>query len=315
MNYSRRTFVQKATLASSSLPLLHFPFMPTLFEGNNDTLDISIFSKHLQFLDLKEAGQVAAELGFDGIDLTVRPKGHIEPKDMNANLAPAIRDIESSGSSCKMITTTIEDVTNADDANLIKAAGDLGVQYYRMNWYKFLEEKSMIESLDFYQKKIQDLSKLNKASGIIGCYQNHAGTKVGGSFWEIEKILESADPAYFGVQYDIRHAVAEGGFSWENGLKLLQKQIKVIVLKDFKWEKINGKWQALNVPIGQGMVDFTKYFRLLKAYGLKPPVSMHLEYPLGGAEKGKFSISIDKQIVFNAMKKDLSSIRELWANT
>ena len=62
------------------------------------------------------------------------------------------------------------------------------------------------------------------------------------------------------------------------------------------------------------MVDFTKYFRLLKTYGLKPPVSMHLEYPLGGAEKGRFSISIDKQKVFDAMKNDLSAIRELWAN-
>lgn len=313
MHYSRRTFVQKATLASTSLPFLHLPSISTLFEEHSNTLDVSIFSKHLQFLDIKEAGQVAAELGFNGIDLTVRPKGHILPKDVTSSLAPAIRDIEKSGSSCKMITTAIDNAKKKEDVNIIKTAGDLGVNYYRMNWFKYHEDMSMEESLHLYQETIQNLVKLNKEHGITGCYQNHAGTKVGGSFWEIEKILEGIDSDYFGVQYDIRHAVAEGGFSWENGLKLLRQQIKTIVLKDFKWAKVNGKWEAVNVPIGEGMVNFTKYFQLLKAYNLNPPVSLHLEYPLGGAEKGKFSISVDKKKVFDAMKNDLSSIRELWA--
>ena len=61
------------------------------------------------------------------------------------------------------------------------------------------------------------------------------------------------------------------------------------------------------------MVDFYKDFQLLKFYGLKPPVSLHLEQPLGGTEKGANSISIDKKIVFEAMKNDLKTIRELWA--
>ena len=313
MHYSRRNFVKKATVVSCSLPLLFSPFKTALADHNQDDLDISIFSKHLQFLDVKEAGQVAAELGFNGIDLTVRPKGHILPKDVTSSLAPAIRDIEKSGSSCKMITTAIDNAKKKEDVNIIKTAGDLGVNYYRMNWFKYHEDMGMEESLHLYQETIQNLVKLNKEHGITGCYQNHAGTKVGGSYWEIEKILEGIDSDYFGVQYDIRHAVAEGGFSWENGLKLLRQQIKTIVLKDFKWAKVNGKWEAVNVPIGEGMVNFTKYFQLLKVYNLNPPVSLHLEYPLGGAEKGKFSISVDKKKVFDAMKNDLSSLRELWA--
>ncbi len=314
MSYSRRTFVKKATIASCSLPLLFSPFKSTLMNQNQVDLDISIFSKHLQFLDLKDAGQVAAELGFNGIDLTVRPKGHVLPKEVSSSLKKAINDIEGSGSSCKLITTVIEDVQNPEDKAIIKTAGELGVKFYRTNWFKYLENKTMIESLEIYQKKVEELGKFNSEHDIIGCYQNHAGTKVGGSFWEIEKLLETVDSDSFGVQYDIRHAVAEGGYSWENGLRLLHKRIKVIVLKDFKWGKVNGEWKPINVPIGQGMVDFTKYFKLLKFYGLKPPVSLHLEYPLGGAENGSYSISIDKAQVFNAMKNDLSAIRTLWLN-
>lgn len=99
----------------------------------------------------------------------------------------------------------------------------------------------MSESLLKYQDQIKELGILNKELGIVGSYQNHADRTIGSSFWEIKTLLETVDPDYFGVQYDIRHAMVEGGYSWENGLKLLHPQIKVIVLKDFKWGKVNGK--------------------------------------------------------------------------
>ncbi len=314
MIYSRRSFLKDAALGSAFLPFLGSPFSAKAFPQDPEVLDISIFSKHLQFLDFKETGQIAAELGFDGVDLTVRPKGHVLPENVFTDLPFAIKDIKSAGSNCKMITTSIEAVTNPQDVEVIQTAGRTGVSFYRTHWYKYHKDLSMIESLTKYQEQIYKLSLLNKENNIVGCYQNHAGTKIGSSFWEIHQLLEKVDPKYFGAQYDIRHATVDGGYSWENGLELLHKQIKVIVLKDFKWGKKDGKWKAINVPIGEGMVDFTKYFQLLKSYGLNPPVSLHLEYPLGGAEKGKYSINIDKKIVFDAMKKDLLTIRELWKN-
>ena len=64
--------------------------------------------------------------------------------------------------------------------------------------------------------------------------------------------------------------------------------------------------------IGEGMVDFRSYFSMLKAYNINVPVSLHLEYDLGGAEKGKTSISIDKKNVYKAMKKDLDTVQRLW---
>ena len=87
----------------------------------------------------------------------------------------------------------------------------------------------------------------------------------------------------------------------------------MIVLKDFIWGEVNGKWKIVNVPLGEGMVDFTKYFRMLKDFDLKPPVSLHVEYPLGGAEKGRSSITIKEELVYKAMQKDLETAQALWA--
>ncbi|HUV12018.1 MAG TPA: sugar phosphate isomerase/epimerase, partial [Acidobacteriota bacterium] len=36
---------------------------------------LCVFSKHLQWLDFKGVGEFAAKVGFDGVDLTVRPGG------------------------------------------------------------------------------------------------------------------------------------------------------------------------------------------------------------------------------------------------
>lgn len=312
MPISRRTFLKKSAVTTLLAPLEYAP--PGLFapKSSHSQLKVHLFSKHLQFLDIAKASQVAAEIGFDGLDLTVRPKGHILPENVVTELPPAIEAIRASGISCEMITTAIGDLKSTYDLKVIQSAAKEGVKYYRANWFKYHKDLSMEESITSYQKKVKALSKANKKHNIIGCYQNHAGTKIGASVWEVKQLLEKADPDFFGVQYDIRHAMVEGGLSWKNGLKLLHSQIKTIVLKDYKWKAINGKWKVWNVPIGEGMVDFTSYFQLLKKYDIQVPVSLHLEYPLGGAEKGRSEITIAQEKVYDAMRKDLTTIQKLW---
>jgi sugar phosphate isomerase/epimerase len=312
MSITRRKFIKNASATAIVAPFASLPFNILKPIQSDEPLEIHLFSKLLQFLDIKEAAQISAEMGFDGLDLTVRPKGHILPENVVSELPSAIRDIKAAGLSCKMIATAISDVDNPYDVKIIEAAAKEGIQFYRSAWFKYHKDKSMEESMSIYQRKVKELCKVNKKYNMIGCYQNHAGTSIGSSFWELKQILEKANPDYFGLQYDIRHAVVDGGLSWTNGLKLLKNDFKTIALKDFTWEQKKGKWKPRHVPVGEGMVDFDTYFKFLKSNGLKPPVTLHVEHYLGGAEKGKREISVDKEVVFDAMKKDLVAIQKLW---
>ncbi|SMD38170.1 Sugar phosphate isomerase/epimerase [Reichenbachiella faecimaris] len=293
-------------------PLVASPLRALNLDQVDEPLKVHLFSKHLQFLGIKEAAQISAELGFDGLDLTVRPKGHVWPENAKSDLPVAIREIRRAGVACDMITTAITDTHNVHDLEIIKVAAKEDIQFYRSNWFKYHKGKPMPESISIYQQRIKELGEANQKYGIIGCYQNHAGRSIGSSFWEIKFLLETVDANYFGTQYDIRHAMVEGGLSWQNGLELLKNHIKTIVLKDFKWERVDGQWKAVNVPIGEGMVDFVSYFKLLKKYGLNPPASLHLEYPMGGAEKGRYEIEVDQKVVFDAMQRDLAAVKRLW---
>lgn len=124
-------------------------------------------------------------------------------------------------------------------------------------------------------------------------------------------MLKDADKDHLGAQYDIRHATVEGSQWWENGLKLIRPRIQMISLKDFKW-KNEGSNNVQDVPVGEGVINFDHYFKLLKQYNVSVPVSMHIEYPLGGAEHGDRTIKIERKEVFKAMKKDLKKIHEMW---
>ena len=76
---TRRDFVKKTAMAGV-LPFV-VPYENKWNEApSKNELDINIFSKHLQFLEYEAVGAKAVEIGFSGVDLTVRPKGHILPE-------------------------------------------------------------------------------------------------------------------------------------------------------------------------------------------------------------------------------------------
>ncbi len=300
-------------MAAGALPFVSSP-LGTLWQEHKHSreLPVHLFSKHLQFLDCREAAEVAAQLGFAGLDLTVRPGGHVAPEKVREQLPRAMEAIKGGGSHCRLITTAVANEADPMDMAVLETAAAEGVSFYRTNWFRYHESMDMKASLKIYRDQLTRLSRLNKKLGLVGCYQNHAGKLIGASAWELHYLLEDSDPGSFGIQYDIRHATVEGGLSWENGLRLLKGHIKSIVLKDFRWERVNGAYKVVNVPIGEGMVNFTRFFTLLKEYGIDVPAILHLEYPLGGAEHGDSSIDIDKELVFDAMKKDLRAVWELW---
>ena len=310
---SRRNFTKLSAAAVGSIPLMSFnsTLLAPIPKPKED-LEISLFSKHLQFLDYNEMAAATAEMGFKGLDLTVRPKGHVIPEMVATDLPKAITAMKKYGINPKIMTTNVWDATQQEQKAVLETASSLGVTHYRTGWLKYPEDKTITESQITFGQQAAALELVNKSLGLIGCYQNHAGKHVGAPIWDLPAILSATNNENMGCQYDIRHAVVEGGNSWELGLRQIKPYIKSIVIKDFKWGQVDGKWKPINTPLGEGMVDFNRYFSLLKKYGINVPISLHLEYDLGGAEHGATKLTIDKKEVFSKMKKDLNFLKGTW---
>jgi L-ribulose-5-phosphate 3-epimerase len=311
---TRRSFVEKSLLAGIGITIGMQAFPQSLLKTKpkNNDLEIHIFSKHLQFLNYKNLAEAAAEIGFNGVDLSVRNKGHVLPERVQDDLPNAISEFVNVGFQPKIITSGILSIDDEFTKSVLETASKLGVEFYRLGYYKYSENASIPETIFQTGKQLKSLSEFNETLGIKGAFQNHAGLQVGASLWEIYEVLKETNNGFMGCQYDIRHATVEGGKSWQTGLKLIQPKINTLVLKDFKWSLINGQWELVNTPIGEGMVDFKAFFKLLKSYQINVPISLHCEYDLGGAEHGEKHISIPQKEVFAAMKKDLDTIKTLW---
>ena len=273
---------------------------------------IAVFSKHLQWLPFADVGPVIAESGFRAVDLTVRPGGHVLPERVEEDLPRAVETLRKSGLTVPLITTAITDATDPLTRRVLATAKKLGVSHYRMGYWTFPANADPLKTVREMKPRAAALAALNREIGIRGGYQNHVGTRVGGSVWDLGVLLEGIEPDGLGVQYDIRHAVAEGGESWPVALRLIAPHIDTVALKDHVWAKrADGRWEPKSVPLGEGMVDFPAYLRLLLARGPLPPATVHFEYPPlemsggGGAERRRQTV--------DGMRRDLTRFQKLLA--
>lgn len=304
MKNSRREF-----LKTTSVTLAGVVISPQIFAGSaisGATHDpICVFTKCLQFLDYDRLGETLAKAGFDGADLSVRKGGHVLPENIKVDLPKAVKALQKSGISVPMMVTDISSPDYPQIDQILGTASELGIKFYRMGYLNYDAEKSIQESLDGHKKTIEKLEKINQKSGIHGSYQNHPDTRVGAPLWDLYWLLKDCNPVNIGVQYDIGQAVMEGSTSWPLDLKLLSPWVKTTVIKDFEWQKKDGKWGKNLVPLGKGMVDFDAYLKECTRLGISGPKTIHYEYNLGGAESGKINptLSLDEIMVY--LKNDL----------
>jgi L-ribulose-5-phosphate 3-epimerase len=308
---TRREFIAKTTAAAVEMAVgLNAFGLANAFQSGfpitGAVRPIHIFTKCLQFLDYNEMADLVAKQGFDGADLAVRTGGQVLPENVETDLPKVVRALRKTGINSNMIVTNINNSEDQFTRPILKTMADLGIKYYRMGYIDYDEGKSMPQNLEKIKRAFEKLEKLNREYGVSGNYQNHSGIRVGGPVWDLYHLLKDCDPKYIGVQYDIRHAIVEGGESWSLGMKLLAPWIQTTDIKDFIWQKDeNGKWQIVNVPLGEGMVDFKKYFELYRSMRIEAPISIHYEYNLGGAEHGNLETTMSIEKIEAFLKADL----------
>jgi sugar phosphate isomerase/epimerase len=313
MDISRRTFLALSAAAGAGLPLARAAELYATPQPAPGKVPICVFTKPLQWMDYDGVAEASAAAGFDGLDIAVRPGGHVLPERVAEDLPRAVAAARRAGLVVPMITTAILDADDRYTEPILRTAASLGIGYYRMGWYEYGESRDPAKVIDALKPKVHALAKVNERYGIQGAYQNHVGSDhVGGPVWDVWLLVRDEDPRWIGSQYDIRHATAEGGTTWSLGVELLRSHIRTTDIKDFRWEKGARGWGPVTVPIGEGMVDWPAYYRLIRQLEISGPVSVHFEYPpIEG--KNELAPGPRRAQAVELMKKDLVRVREMRA--
>ena len=269
---------------------------------------VCVFTDHLDDHGLTYA-EVAAhlkQLGVAGPDLTVRPGGLVPPDRVADELPRAAAAFRDAGLTIPMASTALTAARDPAARPTLAALGKLGVRYYKVGYYKYDDPDRWEDRLAAARKDLASLVELGKAAGVCAGVHNHAGPTVGGALWDGWELLRPLDAEWAGAYFDPMHATIEGGnFGWQIGFRRLAPRVKMVAVKDCVWEKAGDRWRTRMCPLGEGMVRWPEFFRLLARTGFAGPVSLHIEYDVGGRTKAG---RLDNALA--AARKDLDFLRK-----
>ena len=307
MNLKRTEFIKDLSIIGAALPFADLSSPGYVNEKKN--FPIYFFTKPLDEFEISFISECLAMAGLDGYDLSVRPKGKVEPEKIVDDLPKIIEVGRKYNLSTEMMVTSITNVNDRHTETVLKTASSLGIKHYRMGYYDFDLKEGIPKSLQRIRNNFEQLADLNRQYKIQAGYQNHSGVKVGAPLWDVYQLLQDLPVSSVSSQFDIRHAVTEGANSWLLSMHLLSKNIGSLAIKDFTWQIVNGKARVVSVPLGEGIVDFENYFKTLKELGLTAPISLHIEYPLFSRQEEGMALLEKQKIVVRKLKKDVDFIR------
>lgn len=238
---------------------------------------VVIFSKHLQFLDYKALARETKALGLDGVDLTVRRGGHVLPENVATDLPKAVDAIRGEGLEVPMMTTNLHEADDADADPILREGGKLGIGYARINGHRYDSDTAPLDTLKSVAQDLAWLAARCERHGVTAGYHNHSGHGyVGAPLWDLHRVFNEVGSPNLGANFDIGHATVEGGYgAGKLNARLLAPHTKMMAVKDFVWtDEERPQW----VPLGEGRVPMTEYFRIMRAAEFTGPISIHIEY-------------------------------------
>jgi sugar phosphate isomerase/epimerase len=245
---------------------------------------LCVFSGNLARVPYAQLGEIAGQIGFEGVDITVMIGGHVDPRVTSVDLVRAFESVRGANLEVPMITTSITTAAEPTAFPVLYLTGKSQVPLFRLGAWTYGEATNgqamdIRQRLALVRRDLTQLIPLEQRSEICALFPNRAGAYVGESTWDAQSIIEGIDPRWVGHMFDPAEATAEGGAGgWEAALRVALPRLKAVGLQDFYWEKQGDAWAMHKCPLGEGMVDFGKFFSILSAAHFNGPISIAMEY-------------------------------------
>jgi sugar phosphate isomerase/epimerase len=246
-------------------------------------MPLVMFTKMLQEFPIAEAASRIKGLGFEGVDLTVRPGGHVLPDRVAKDLPMAVAGVHAQGLSVPMASTAITRAGDPHAETIVAECARQGILLLKLGYWNVPKGK-LREAIDNARRELDGLERLAETHGVTFGIHNHSGPNyVNCQPSTIGLLLRDRDPKRIAAYFDPGHAAVEGGNGgWRQNLELLAPQIRLVAVKDFGWQSTPGKpkavWQSRQVPLKDGLVAWPEVFDALAWMKFDGPISLHSEY-------------------------------------
>ncbi len=276
---------------------------------------VGAFTKSFQDRSIPEVCRIFKKIGLDGLDLTVRKGGHIDPKNVKAELPQAAAAAKAEGVELLFLTTGITE-NNQEAETLLAAAEKIGIDRIKLGYFRYKQFGTLAKQIEMVKKSLASIIKLTKKYHIKPCVHIHSNSLIPSHGTLCYQLLQDFDPKEIGAYVDTLHMVKEGaGDGWRQGLDLLAPWVSMCAVKNFSFEQDkNNKrdkqgqmiWHTKTVPVADGISPIPKFVARLKQIGFHGPYSLHSEY------KGRHSfVNMNTKSCIIQTEKDIKYFRPL----
>jgi L-ribulose-5-phosphate 3-epimerase len=237
------------------------------------TPPLCLFSEALK-VDYNDMGGFLQMIGFDGVELSVQPGGHIPLEgDIDLHLERAIEAMTGSGIDVPVLSTTITSVQTKELRTIMGWGSEMGIPILSPGQWP--NNGDGMGSTIMAQREIQMLAQIGRAAKMQIAVHNATPNFVGSSVTDLNAAIRPFD-AIVGFNFDTGYAAA---YSDSTALQTALPRLKMATVRDCKWTKApDGSRTLTQCPLGEGMVDWPKFFGALAKANFVGPITLHVEY-------------------------------------
>ena len=239
--------------------------------------ELAVFTKPWKALSLLDLARHINSLGFDWIELPVRPGFQVEPDNIERDLPQAVKLLGEHGIRVLNVTADM----SLEDERLYRACAEAGIGMNRVMFWQ--------QDMDYWTAEAGARRQLDAALPLCERYafqigiQNHSGRFVPVNEMGMFNLVKDYDSRHVAAVWDPAHNALEGMNS-DSALDVLAPYLCVVNLKNAYWRRVSGpeaeiaEWQIYWTSGAQGRASWAQVIAKLKAIGYRGPICFSAEY-------------------------------------
>lgn len=261
-------------------------------------VSFSVFTKPWPDVPLPELGAFVRGLGFDGIELPVRPGFQVEPQRVENDLPRAVAELAREG-------VKVLSIAGPADERTITACAVAGVSVIRV-MARIADGERYTEAEARLRREYAALQPVLEQRGVTLGVQNHCDSFVPNALG-LRALLKDFDADQIAAVWDAAHE-ALVGTSAPYALDVVWDHLCMVNLKNGFWRRLTGpegeqaRWEHYWTDAHRGLADWPCVVAELQRRAYRGVVCLTAEYS-------------DRESVDRLIAEDLRYAKELFAET
>lgn len=236
--------------------------------------DFTVFTKPWKTMPLAELGTFVASMGFDGVELPVRPGFQVEPDSVSKGLPEAAKILGDRGVKIGTIAGPTDELT-------VAACAEAGVPIIRI-CVSIDRELGYMATMDRLRREYDEMVPMLDRYGVAVGIQNHCDLCVA-SAMGLRYLIEKYDPKHFCAVLDQAHCGLDGERA-ELAIDIVWSHLRVVNLKSAIWQRTTGpeapvaQWKHYWTTGRHGMAEWPTVAAELKRRGFQGDICLTAEY-------------------------------------